>query len=427
VYDVLGQVDAVHGLYYLALRPWTAVTGDSIEAVRAFSALGLGVAAAAVVLLVARDLPLPVAVASGFATTLLPGLAWTSVEARGYAWAAALAVLATLALDTAVHRNTRRSWLVYGVVSLLACWWHLYVVVLVVAHGVAVLIGQPEARRDWTITAAGVGMGVAPLAFIAWGQRDQVAWLADMHYTWDGIVLRQFAGSYPGVPVDTTAVVVGGLLALGALGVWHLWRSDLRWAALLLATWVTLPMAVGLASAIADAGIVHSRYITFAGPAAAILATIGASALPRRLPVLVGVVALVAVVPIAVAQRAPDARPHDLRAVAEAARRADADAVFFTVPLARSVAYAYPADFARTPDLSAVTSATPDPFFDETRDPDTVLAREVSGHRIVVVGTREVPDAAPLLDLGCSPRVLYHERAYWVRLYRCPAVSPADR
>lgn len=427
VYDVLGRVDAVHGLYGFALRPWAAVVGDSIEAVRAFSALGIGVAAAASVVLVARYLPLPVAVSAGIATALLPGLAWTSVEARGYAWAAALAVLATLALDTACYHGTRRRWLVYGALCVVACWWHLYLAVLVLAHGLAVVLGQPDDRRAWTATAAGVGVGVAPLAVIAWGQRAQVSWLADLHYTWDKVVVTQFAGSYPAEPVDTRTFVVCGLLALGVLGGWHLWRSGERPLALVLGTWVALPMAIGIASAITDAGLVHTRYITFAGPAAAILATVGASALPRRLPVLVGVVALVAVAPIATAQRAPDARPHDTRAVAEAAGGVGADAVFFTVPLARSVAFAYPAEFSGMEDLSAVRNATPDPFFDETRDQTTLSHRDVAGRRVVVVGTREAPDARHLRDLGCAPRVLHRDRGYWVRLYRCGAVSPASR
>jgi mannosyltransferase len=425
--DVLREADAVHGLYYLVLRGWTLVAGDSIGALRTFSALGIGVAAAGVVLLVARYRPVPVAVVAGLATGLLPGLAWASVEARGYAWAAALAVLATLALDVAVERGTRRAWMTYGGVALLACWWHLYLVLLLLAHGVAVAGGRSDVRRPWVRTAAGVGAGVAPLAWIAWHQREQVAWLADLHYTWASFVEKQLGGSYPGDPVDLRLALAVALVGLGALGCLGLVRTDGPWPALLLAGWAGLPIVVGLVAAVTDAGVLHTRYLTFAGPAVAILATLGAASLPRLAPALVAVAALVAVVPLLVAQRAEDARPHDVGAVAAAVVQARADAVLFTSPPARSVAYAYPDAFAGTVDLSAVADPAADPFFDETRDSATLTASDVTGHRIVVVGTREVPDASHLRELGCHPRHLHRDRGYQVWLYRCSRVSPAGR
>lgn len=418
--DTLGEVDAVHGLYYLVLRLWTAIAGDSVVSLRAFSALGLGVAAALVVVLVSRYRPLGLAVAAGLATGLLPGLTWAAVEARGYAWAAAWAVLATLALDVVEERDSRRSWQVYAGVAVLACWWHLYLVVLVVAHGVAVAVARPDFRRTWLLTAGCIGAGVAPLAWLAWHQRDQVAWLSDVHYTWSSLLERLLGGSYPGGPVDLRLLLALVLIALAVVGATALGRADGRWPVLLLGGWALLPLVVGLASALADAGIVHTRYVSFAGPAVVVLATIGAATLGRHAATVVAVGALVAAVPLLAAQRAGDARPHDLRAVAASARQADADAVFFTDPLARSVAFAYPMDFLGTADLSSVPDAQPDPFFDETREARTLAPYDVTGRRIVVIGTREVPDARPLRRLGCRPRHLFSDRGYQVWLYRCP-------
>lgn len=419
VVDVLGEVDAVHALYYLVLRMWSVLAGDSVLALRAFSALGLGVAAGLVVVLVARYRDLRVAVAAGLVTGLLPGLAWAALEARGYAWAAALAVLATLALDVAEERDTRRSWVAYGGVALLACCWHLYLVLLVLAHGVTVAAVRRDLARTWLVAAGAAGAGLAPLAWLAWRQRDQVAWLANLRYRWSSILEGVLGGSYPGGPADVRLLFAIVLVGLAVLGTAVLARSDGPWPAVLLGTWVALPLVLGLTSVLTDARVVHTRYITFAGPAVALLATVGAAALGRSTAAILAVGGLVAAVPLLVAQRAEDARPHDLRAIADSAAGAHPDAVVFTTPLARSVAYAYPAAFVDSADLSAVPDPAPDPFFDETRDPDSLAPYDVAGRRIVVIGTREVPDAPALHDLGCHRRHLHHDRGYEVWLYRC--------
>ncbi|MEZ0581114.1 hypothetical protein [Nocardioides sp. MH1] len=418
-FDVLGRVDAVHGLYYLVLRGWSAVAGDSVVALRAFSALGLAVAVAAVVALVSRYRELPVAVAAGLVTGLLPGLAWAAVEARGYSWAAAIAVLATLALDVAEERDTPRSWWTYGAVVLLAAWWHLYLVVLVVAHGISVAVVRRDLLRTWCAAVGAAAVGVAPLVLLAWRQRDQVAWLADVQYTWSSLLEKLLGGSYPSAVGDLRLLLALTLLGLAALGVAALARSHGSWPAWLLGTWVALPLLVGLGSMVTDAGAVHTRYLTFVTPAVALAATLGAAPLGRWVAPVLAVGAIVVAVPLLVAQRAHDARPHDLGAVAASASRTGADAVIFTAPLARSVAYAYPAAFLRTADLSAVAHPAPDPFFDQTRDPASLLPHEVAGRRIVVIGTREVPDAPALRRLGCRPHKLHHDRGYRVWLYRC--------
>ena len=419
LFDVLGEVDAVHALYYLVLRAWSLLAGDSVVALRAFSSLGLGMAAAAVVVMVARYRGLPLGVAAGLVTGLLPGLAWAAVEARGYAWAAALAVLATLALDVAEERDTRRSWVTYSFVVLVACWWHLYLVVLVVGHGLTVASVRRDLFRTWLTAAGCAAAGVAPLAWLAWHQRDQVAWLDDLHYTWSALLENLLGGSYPAGPFDLRLLLALALLGLTAVGFGALARSDGRWPAVLLGTWAGLPLVVGLTAAVTDAGVVHTRYLAFAGPAVGVLTTVGAATLGRALAALLAIAGLVAAVPLLVAQRAEDARPHDLGAVAASAARADADAVVFTTPQARAVAYAYPAPFVGIPDLSAVADPAPDPFFDETRDLRTLAGRDVAGRRIVVIGTREVRDAPALRRLGCRPRHLHHDRGYEVWLYRC--------
>jgi mannosyltransferase len=447
-WTVLRDVDAVHGLYYVVLRGWTSVFGESIEAVRAFSALGVGVAAGATVLLVARHQRLRVALAAGLVVGVTPGLAWTALDGRSYAWSAAFAVLATLALDQAC-RNRKRpwDWFVYGFVCAVACTWHLYLVLLVVGHGISVMVGFPKGRIPWTVTAIVTAIGGVPLGVIAWQQRDQVAWLNDRTPAWDRMVLNQLSSGQPADPDWLRVVVVGLLLGLSVLGIWRLWHQGRRWLPATLALWGGLPTAVAVGCAFAGTGM-HPRYVTFAVPAYSIAATTGAFALPRLIktrrvpkyarpslwtrfvqvtPVLVGVIALAAVVPVLVAQRAPEAKPDNLRRIADTADDEDADAVYFTVAKARSIEAAYPDPFEGLPDVSAPVDTEPTPFFPGVRDAEAIEEADVAGLRILVYGTRNDRSADPLRALGCRSEPVTTDRHFVVTLYTCPEVIRADR
>jgi len=403
------------------LRGWTWIAGDSIEAVRAFSALGVGVTAGATVLLVARHQRLRIAIASGLVVAITPGLAWTALDARSYAWSAAFAVLATLALENACrHRKRPRDWVLYGVVCVLACWWHLYLVLLVVGHGIAVMVGFPKGRVPWTLSAIGTAVGGLPLGLIAWSQRDQVAWLTDTNYSWDRMLLNELTSGQAADPDWIRWVFLVGLLLFAVFGIWRLWRKGRRWLPAVLALWAGLPTLVAvICAAVADGGM-HPRYVTFAVPAFAIAATIGAFSLPKWTPALAAVAGLAVVTPILLAQRAPDAKPDDLRRIAATAEDEDGDAVYFTVPKARSIAAAYPGPFRDLEDISAPPDPTPDPFFPGVRDPETITAFDVADRRILVYGTRIDRSADRLRDLGCRSAPVTSDRHFVVTLYTCP-------
>ncbi len=420
-WTVLREVDAVHGLYYVVLRAWTLVPGDSIEAVRAFSALGVGVTAAATVLLVARHQRLRVAAAAGFFTGVAPGLAWTAVDGRSYAWSAAFAVLATLALDTACRRRRRRYWVLYGAVCLVACWWHLYLVLLVIAHGVAIFVGLPRARVAWGVTAAATATGLAPLAVVAWSQRSQVAWLLNVEFTWHRMLLNELTSGQAADPAGVRAVLLVGMLALGAFGVHHLWRDGRRWLPAVLALWGGLPTLVAIGCALAGGGM-HPRYVTFAVPAVVIAAAVGGAALPKRTPLVAALAAVVVITPCVLAQRHPDAKPGNLRELSAAAVDVDADAVYYTATTARSIEFAYPGPLEGLPDLSAPPDTAPAPFFAGIRDPATIDETDVAGLEILVYGTRKVPVATRLVELGCHRRQVTRDHFFLVRLYTCPGL-----
>ena len=425
---MLREVDAVHGIYYVVLRGWTWFTGDSIEAVRAFSALGVGVTAAATVLLVARHQRLRIATAAGFVTGIVPGV--DLHRARRPQLRLVRRVRRTLhararerlpAPQAAAGLGALRRGLPF------ACCWHLYLVLLIIGHGIAVMVGFPKGRVPWTLTAIGTAVGGVPLGLIAWSQRDQVSWLTDTNYPWERMLLNQLTSGQSADPDWIRWVFLGGLLVFFVLGIRQLWKKGRRWLPSVLALWAGLPTVVAVVCAVVADGGMHPRYVTFAVPAYAIAATVGAFSLPKWTPALAAVAGLVVVVPILVAQRAPDAKPDDLRRLAATVEDEDPDAVYFTVPKARSISAAYPDAFEGIEDLSVSSDRSPMPFFAGNRDTSVIKLSDVAGLRILVYGTRPERSADRLRDLGCRSEPVTSHRHFVVTLYTCPEVTRAVR
>ena len=73
---MLGNIDAVHGLYYLVMHGWYAVFPATEFWSRLPSSLAVGVAAAGVVVLGYQTASLRVAVTAGLVFAILPRITW---------------------------------------------------------------------------------------------------------------------------------------------------------------------------------------------------------------------------------------------------------------------------------------------------------------------------------------------------------------
>ena len=260
--------------------------------------------------------------------------------------------------------------MLYGVVCLFACCWHLYLVLLIVGHGIAVMVGFPKGRVPWTLTAIGTAVGGVPLGLIAWSQRDQVSWLPTPTTRGSGCSSTSSRAASPRTRTGSAGSSSVGLLVFFVLGIHQLWETGRRWLPSVLALWAGLPTVVAVVcAAVADGGM-HPRYVTFAVPRVrdrrdrrrVLAAEVDPGrrrrgrARGRRRPILV-------------AQRAPDAKPDNLRRLAAAVEDADPDAVYFTVPKARSIPAAYPdAVRGRRRTCPSPPTRTPMPFFAGNRD-----------------------------------------------------------
>lgn len=337
LWELLHHIDAVHALYYLLLRPFAAFDGEF--AARLPSALAVAAAAFGVAAIGRRsaaprlgteagsEAGAEAGLFAGLVYAVLPMVSRYGQEARSYALVSAVAVAATWVL-----LGERRSRYVgYGLLVALLGWFHLYALLLLPAHAVVVARGRGRGEIvPWSVSVAGAGLLLAPLAVVASGQRDeQLFWLkvpglGDLA----GFGVEMVGGGQPWRATLLPALLLALLVALVLLGAWYGRRS--RTAAVAV-PWLLLPVALSfLISQVYP--VYNARYVMFVLPAVALLAGVGLVALrraPLRWAVLAVLVALSTTAHLAV--REPAARPDDLRALAAelSGRERPGDAVLY--------------------------------------------------------------------------------------------------
>ncbi|MCX5408978.1 hypothetical protein OHA37_34620 [Streptomyces sp. NBC_00335] len=361
IWQLLGNVDAVHGLYYLLMHVLFEVFGASTTTLRLPSVLAVAVAAACVAL-IGRRLAGPWAgLGGGLALGLLPAVQFQLQEGRSYALIAGGAGLSTLLLVSLIagtgtdpgRWRTLPRWTAYGALVLVCALLNWFSLLILPAH--AVTLWWARARRGvvapWLLASAAAVAGALPLILFSRTQSGQVSWIPPL--TWHMMI-------GPGV-----------LLAVGALGAWADRGNGPRTGlpARLTAASVGLPLLavplLGLAAASLIQPLFLDRYVLFSmlGLALLIGAALGAAvrALAPRYPkasgALVPVVVAVsaaALLPVALADRSPASRVDDVLAVAGevSALKRDGDAVLFVPAARRDTALVSPGAFAGLKDIA---------------------------------------------------------------------------
>ncbi|WP_169808839.1 glycosyltransferase family 39 protein [Microtetraspora fusca] len=380
--QLIGDIDAVHALYYILLRPFSTSTGSEfllrLPSLLAFGAAAFGVAA------LGRRLAGPLAgLYGGLIYALLPMADRYAQEARSYAIVSAVAVLATWLLVAALSDPLKRRFAAYAVsVFLLGCF-HLYALLLLPAHALAVWLARPRRVLPWVISVAAACVALLPLVAIASGEREaQLFWVHPPGWGDIGAFFEEVAGN------AAAAVVVLGLAAYGA------WRSRTTPVLML---WVVLPL-LGFFLISQVYPIYSPRYVLFVVPALALLAGIGlqrgASALRGGLAYAVPAVAIVLVGALTagtqVAIREPNSRPDDLRSLAAvlAMEERPGDGALYVPQRYRLFVSVYGAPYEHLIDL---TNA---PGVYEPRTPAEVTAAAASLQRVWLISPNLVPKYA---------------------------------
>jgi mannosyltransferase len=314
------HVDAVHGLYYLGLHFWILIAGSSPFAVRAPSAVAIGLCVAGIVVLGSLLRGPRLGVLAGLLCAVLPRLTDVGSEARSYAFTAAIATWLTVILVLILQARAPRIrlWVAYGALLALGIWLFLYLILIAVGHLVVLLLppGRGQRARGWSIATGAALLAATPVIVLAALERGQIAYLASRNYLDPTSLFVSPSFEKPLVAgLGWALIVVGAILTIRDWRTgWHRWSvpTASSASALVPLAWLLVPSAVLIGSSVLVADYTP-RYLAMCAPAAGLLMAIPLDALAdrpgRRWLSVVGVLAVVAVtVPVWVQQRAPYAK-----------------------------------------------------------------------------------------------------------------------
>ncbi|GAY19456.1 glycosyltransferase family 39 protein [Mycobacterium sp. shizuoka-1] len=307
LWRMLGNIDAVHGLYYLVMHGWFAVFPATEFWSRLSSSLTVGLAAAGVVVLGRRLSSRTVAVTAGVVFALLPRVTWAGLEARSYALTMVAAVWLTVLCLAAVRHDRPRWWLGYAVMMLAAAVLNVFSILLLAVHGVVVaVLGESRAVRwRWALAASTAAAAATPFLLFTQTQLFQVGWIAPLGARTVGMMLQQqyFDHSLP-------VAIVSGLLILGGVLSWRRAGRRARQLVAVMVAWIVIPTVALLVYSVVRHPVYYPRYLSFTAPAAALLIAVCIVAVGRSRAGITTVLMVfaIAATPNYLAQRGPYAK-----------------------------------------------------------------------------------------------------------------------
>ena len=292
----VAQGTEVYMLLYYGLLRWWLELGTSELTVRLLSALFAMGAVAATWLLARRLFDARVAALAAVLLAMNAMVIAYAQEARTYALLLLLTTFATYALVVALESGQRRWWISYVVTAALVPYAHLAGALVLVAQAIAVL-GHPDrpSIRSLSIVALAIGLAVTPLALaVVASGAGGIGWVSSLDASTVGLMATQLAGggnTGQTIPAWTLLVVYVVLAVAGTGSLLRQRRPTTRWSAVLLVSWLVLPIVVlGVASVVKP--LLVTRYLIEITPPLAILAAVALSRIARLSAFVVALVAL---------------------------------------------------------------------------------------------------------------------------------------
>jgi mannosyltransferase len=418
LWQMLSNVDAVHGLYYLLMHGWFQVFPPTEFWSRAPSGLAVGVAAAGVVVLGKQFSSRTVAVSSGVICAILPRATWAGIEARPYAFSMVAAVWLTVLLVYATRRDNAWVWLSYGIVLAASLLLDVYLALLLLAHVAFVCLYRRSRAVLVRFATASVlaCCAVTPFVVAAIGQVHQIIWIAPIgRRTIEDVAVQQYFERSPPFAI-VSALIVATAIVLWLCTSARLVQTDRQLLTLAIA-WLVIPTGVILTWSALAHPIYTPRYLCFTAPAMALIlgVCIGAIAVtPWAAAAIVVILALAAGPNCLLVQRSPYAKyGMDYSQVADliTAKAASGDCLlvndtvtFMPAPM-RPLMAARPDAYRKLIDLSLWQRATDrNDVFDTNLIPEAT-AGPLSDCRVVWIITqadtsRPAHEKAPMLPPG---------------------------
>jgi mannosyltransferase len=312
LWQMLSNVDAVHGLYYLIMHGWFDIFPPTEFWSRAPSGLAVGGAAAGVVVLGKQFSSRTVAITSGVLCAILPRATWAGIEARPYALSMMAAVWLTVLLVHAARRDNAWVWLSYGIALATSILLDVYLVLLFLAHVafICVLRRKRTVLTRFAIASVLAGGAVTPFVVAAIGQAHQISWITPIgRRTIEDVTVQQYFERNPPYAI-LSALVVATAIVLWLFTSTQLKDGDRQLLSLAVG-WIVIPTALTVIWSALIHPIYTPRYLCFTAPALALVlgVCVGASAVrPWIAAALVGLFALAAAPNYLLVQRSPYAK-----------------------------------------------------------------------------------------------------------------------
>jgi mannosyltransferase len=380
---MMGNVDAVHGVYYMVMWVVVRLGGTGEVATRLPSVLAMACAAAVVAALGRRLVSPGAGLAAGLLFAVLPQISLYAQDAREYAFITALAATGSYLLVRAMTTTgRRRGWMAGYAVSLGAMGLlNVFRLLLVAAHAITVALawrragwaagwsggpgGAVRAGRSlavaWLGGAAGAFVIASPVLALGFAQRGTLSWLTTPHLVSTVEGLRKLIGPIAMVVALVLAAVIGTMLAAsdGRERLRAVWPPELFALSL---PWLVLPPVVLIGVSYLSP-VYTFRYVLFCAPAAALLGGAGLAALRwpdargalAWAPAAVGLALVAALgIPAQTVIRAPNGHGNNIRAANAivAAHRRPGDAVLYLGTDSKYFPAAYPSGFVRLDDIA---------------------------------------------------------------------------
>ena len=249
------QYDTHPPLYYILLHLWAGIAGSGLLAARPLSLVCGAGSVAALYMVAGRLFDRPTALRAALLLAVSPLACWYANEARMYAAAGMLALLAIVALLRAAIDP--RCWPLYVGTGALALYTDYSAAYLLIGAtlGYPLLVGIGRARlRQWLLSAMALcALGLPCLALLIWQTRNlaSIGFIPAPTPGIAGATLLDLLGQHSALP---QLVAIAGL-ALTALVLLAAWRDRqaprARRAYLYLAILVLTPLAIPLAISVA--------------------------------------------------------------------------------------------------------------------------------------------------------------------------------
>ncbi|HEY3979964.1 MAG TPA: glycosyltransferase family 39 protein [Streptosporangiaceae bacterium] len=438
---LLGNIDAVHGAYYLLMHAWTVV-GTSPAVLRIPSVIAMA-AAAALVAILGRQLTGSgwAGLLAGLVTAATPAMSYYAQTARSYALVFACVAAATVILVKALKSETSPSgapgpagpgaaglgaaaarpwWLAYGALIMVSGYLNELALLVLTAHVVTVALARPgwPAVRRWAVAGAVGAVLVIPVVVVSSREADAVTWIARPDRGSLVLLFHDYFGIRSVIPALVLACIVIALLPPlrrgEAAAAW--WRGGISVQSVA-APLMIIPAGLLIAESLVARPFYVDRYVLYGEIGAALLAAAGACRVGQwlraglraglRWPVLVAVPGVALLVCALVFQlgaqrfvRTPASRTFDFggpsRFVGEHAR--PGDGVLYFGAFFRKASLGYPQDFRNVTDVGLAVSPRASGTFQGVNKPFSALAPEVLRYqRIWIVG--QVPHPGRPLGL----------------------------